>query len=167
MTSKSEELSNLLDMIQERQKERRKLLESGMPRVGIIYVIDHSMVDSGSTEEKDYYISPTPIQEAPAYGNYKIHERVDHYDYWEDVLQPFLAKKHPVYKKLDYDFFPRGWVVYDTEEDVYLLYLDKCIQKDWEMVSKIIQDMALPRPKVKVVADEHYQCKGCNKAYVT
>jgi len=87
MTTRSEELSKLLEAIHAKQKETRKLREAGMPQVGIIYVIDPSMVDPESKEEKVLFLSTTPLKEAPDYGKFKIHERVDHYEYWDVLLQ--------------------------------------------------------------------------------
>ncbi|MGO9120685.1 MAG: hypothetical protein ACLQPD_24110 [Desulfomonilaceae bacterium] len=166
MTNRSEDLSKLLEDIQVKQKETRRLREEGAPLVGIIYVIDHKIVDPSSKEEKELFLSTTPVKEAPDYGKFKIHERMDHSNYWDEILQAVFRKTHPFYLKLDYDFFPRGRVVYDTESDLYHLYLDKCIRKDAQMVSEIIREMNLPLSELKIGGDIHYQCKACNKNYV-
>lgn len=58
--------------------------------------------------------------------------------------------------KEDYIFFPRGRVVYDTGQNVSIIYIDKCIMKQ---VPKVVETFQLENYRVET--NDHYTCRGC------
>ncbi len=126
------------------------LKESRHPEVGPFYVIDN--VVFADTESIDDIIV-TPQTKHTDSDN-------THYDYWK-----ILQKVYPELRTIDYDYYPRGRVVYSNQEDLYYLYVDKCLQ-NIKNIRSIIDELNLPTRKVEVREDEHYQCHICNKDYV-
>lgn len=122
------------------------LKESRVPEVGIFYVIDGT-VYAQSDQIRDLKASQ---------GNYDSDG--SHYEFWKSMR--FLM---PEMYDIDYDYYPRGRIVYKSEEDKFYIYLDKCITD--EERDSIIDEFNLPRSKVKFEYDEHYQCHECNPDY--
>jgi hypothetical protein len=142
----------LLDMIEHKNKEKNRIKnEARTPEVGIIYFINGEL-----------YIDGTPVREAEHYGDFLIHSK-DHYTYWEEELSSNNSPIRLLAKGKDYDYYPRGRVVYNTVEDRFSIYLDKCIIDN---VKQIISLMHLPKAKSEILKDRHYQCSRCNKDYV-
>ena len=73
-----------------------------------------------------------------------------------DVWNQFYEQKYHV----DFDFYPRGRIVYRKKDDTWLLYYDRCIGSD---IAELID--SLPTGKVIAGFDEHYQCHRCNAFY--
>ena len=92
------------------------------------------------------------LEVAESYGKFLVYPE-SHYDIWE---------KHYEYQyQVDFDFYPRGRVVYKKTEDTYIIYCDQCIEK--EIVKLKAQYTG---KKVVLELDEHYQCHMCNEFYV-
>jgi hypothetical protein len=161
-------VTTLLEEIKQRNLRDKELREARVPRVGILYVIDPAIADPSKRSDPELFMSDVSVREAESYADLKTYDRVDHYGYWNGTLRRMLVRGEDgqIYKNKDYDFFPRGRVVYDTKEDLYYLYLDRCLLKDQGMVSEIISAMYLPRVKVSVKTDPHYKCRACNRHYV-
>ena len=87
---------------------------------------------------------------AEKYGDF-LNFPESHMEIWEK----FYQKKYGV----DFDFFPRGRVVYNIKEDCYYIYHDKCI-KDLMPILKEYKNQ-----NYKICEDYHYQCSKCNKNY--
>ncbi len=85
------------------------------------------------------------------YGNF-INYPESHMEIWDK----YYYKKYHV----DFDYFPRGRVVYNIEADKYYLYHDKCIKDVSSLIP--LED----KGKVEIREDFHYQCHKCNKYYV-
>lgn len=90
-------------------------------------------------------------EEAEKYGDF-LNYPESHMEVWEKNY----AKKYGV----DFDFFPRGRVVYNLKEDCYYIYHDRCIT-DISEILKLYDGV-----RFKVCKDFHYQCYKCNKQYV-
>lgn len=131
------------------EDDNKELLEeSRAPKVGPFYVIDGA-VFSDYDEIRDI----TPI-------NGKSDSDNNHYDYYK-LLRQFM----PELKEYDYDYYPRGRVIYDTKNDTYNIFIDKCINKN-DIIEEIISEYYLPKDKVKITDnDEHYKCHLCNDNY--
>lgn len=71
------------------------------------------------------------------------------------IWQEYYAKRYHV----DFDYYPRGRVVYRKSDDTYLIYYDKCIADQ-------IEQIASQYEKCETGFDEHYQCHACNPDYV-
>lgn len=63
--------------------------------------------------------------------------------------------------KVDFDYYPRGRVVYRKTDDTYLIYYDVCMEP-W--IRSVMQKYA--GKKIVLGYDEHYQCHLCNADYV-
>ena len=115
-----------------------------MGKVGLFFYVNKSVL-----------IDSVNIENAEIYGDFKI-GRASHYEIWD-------KKYYKIYKK-DYDYFPRGRVVYKYKENKYILYADKCI--DNEGIMKIKNIFEIHNENVEIDrTDSHYVCKKCNKCY--
>ena len=140
-----------------------KLKESyNVPEIGPFFVIPKSMVKlnpiKSDFHEQTILYDSCPINNADTYGDFKICN-TDHYSYWKKI-----QKTYPRLKIVDYDFYPRGRVVYNTKTDKYHLILDRCIQ-DENAIDLIIDEFKLPKKDVIIMNDEHYKCHKCNESY--
>lgn len=61
---------------------------------------------------------------------------------------------------LEYDEAPRGCVNYEDACGRFTLFADRCIIRDKELVSRIIEELSLPRD-TRVLPDDHYRCPHC------
>jgi len=141
---KSAEEIRLLDIIQERQIERRRQKKlAAVPEVGVFFMVGEHI--HGET---------TPITEAGAYGKFLIHED-GHIGFW-----PKLQQAGVVPMSMEYDECPRGRVTWDAEEGKARLFLDPCILKRTELVQKIMRSFNLPQGTAPET-DRHYRCPRC------
>ena len=62
---------------------------------------------------------------------------------------------------VDFDYYPRGRVVYRKTDDTYLIYYDKCIKQFIDSITEKYIGC-----NIKLDYDEHYQCHLCNKNYI-
>ena len=62
------------------------------------------------------------------------------------------------YKKyhVDFDFYPRGRIIYNTETEEYYIYYDKCLEGNLDNLLKLYEGK-----NIKLLLDFH-----CNKNYV-
>lgn len=90
-------------------------------------------------------------QDAEKYGDFLNYPK-SHMDIWEENY-------YKIYR-VDFDFFPRGRVVYNLKEECYYIYHDKCITDLSEILQKY-QGL-----NYKICTDFHYQCHKCNKGYI-
>ena len=67
------------------------------------------------------------------------------------------ASKHP---GIDFDYYPRGRVIYRKEDDTYFIYYDKCIGEGVEAIASLYKGK-----NVVLSLDEHYKCANCNTEY--
>ena len=92
------------------------------------------------------------LEDGEHYGDF-INFPKSHYQIW----WRYYAYKY----KVDFDYFPRGRVVYRKTDDTYLIYYDKCMEPYINEVTDKYDSM-----KIETGYDEHYQCHKCNKDYV-
>lgn len=92
------------------------------------------------------------LDEGEPYGNF-INYPFGHFDIWN-------TNYHRKYR-VDFDFYPRGRVVYRKTDDTYLIYYDKCIKQFIGLVTE-----KYIGKNIETRYDEHYQCRKCNKNYV-
>lgn len=90
-------------------------------------------------------------EKAEKYGDF-LNYPLSHMDVWEK----YYSSKY----RVDFDYFPRGRVVYNVKEECYYIYHDKCIKNLDELLEKYKND------NYKICTDFHYQCKNCNKNYI-
>jgi hypothetical protein len=110
-------------------------------RVGIFWVARGALL-----------LHTAALPEAEPYGDF-LNYPVAHNDLWRDMY----AARY----RVDFDYFPRGRIVYNKAKDVYLLYHDACVRRDAEALRR-----RFPDGKCAAALDEHYQCRRCNGSYV-
>ena len=92
------------------------------------------------------------FEEAEEYGDF-LNYPLSHMEVWEK----FYSKIYHV----DFDFYPRGRIIYNTKTQEYYLYYDRCLQGKLEELQHRLEGK-----KVKLSRDFHYQCHFCNKNYI-
>lgn len=120
--------------------------ESLSPEVGPFYVIDGVVFNDTDSLRKVSGV------------NGMFDSDNTHYDFWK-----LLQRIYPEYRRIDYDYYPRGRVVYNKNKDEYRIFIDKCITS--KNIKEIISELNLPWNKVVTDYDEHYQCHSCNPDY--
>lgn len=115
--------------------------------VGIFFIVNGSVV-----------LDTAPLEQGELYGDTIGFS--GHYDYWE-ALMPKNSKEQ-LFKSHEYDYFPRGRVVYFMKSKNFRLYADHCLKKT--DLEKIAETFYLPA--YQLARDEHYQCAGCNSEYI-
>lgn len=120
------------------------------PFVGMFYAIGSIIyyvmvpVDQGDRQEDDVSTNTT------------------HYEWWRYIYR-ILKRQNPHFDIEDHEYIPRGRVIYNSGEDIYYLYIDRCIRKNKRQMQEILNTMHLPKGKTKVVTNFHYQCEKCRK----
>lgn len=102
-----------------------------------------------------------PEREAEPYGDALQHG--GHYDLWESLVPKTATEKK--LKARAYDAYPRGRVVFFPAEEMFRVYMDKCltagdltvIRERFGLINSI---------KVEIKGDEHYKCAGCSRNFM-
>ena len=74
-----------------------------------------------------------------------------------EVWNKFYYAKYGV----DFDYYPRGRIIYNLTQKTYYIYYDKCLEKNIKNLGIIPKNQ-----NVKLLNDFHYKCHVCNKNYV-
>ena len=114
--------------------ESKRLREA---RVGAFYFIGNKIVSND-----------IDVRDADEYGGFKNYS--SHWDLWRAFL-----KEYPEYSSLDYDYFPRGRVIFDKEKYKYILYIDPKLNAP-EYLDKIKAQYRLSSGSFLFGDDEHY-----------
>lgn len=69
-----------------------------------------------------------------------------HIDYWERLGLPG-----------EYFDLPRGRVIYNVKEDLFMVYMPSLLSKNEEVLSQIVEMFNLPRQKISIRFDTHYE----------
>lgn len=92
------------------------------------------------------------IEEAEPYGNFLNYPH-SHDKIWREHYQRKFG--------VDFDYFPRGRIVYNKAKQQNTLYYDGCIEDEVkEMLSRFSEGNCI------ISRDEHYQCHKCCAGYV-
>lgn len=121
--------------------------ESKSPSVGPFYVIGTRVISAND-----------PIRDVLPIGDSKDSDN-SHYKLWKA-----LQRNNPSLKKFDYDYMPRGRVVYNVKTREFNIMIDSDITD--EDVKNIADEFGIPSGSYKVLHDEHYKCHLCNQDYV-
>lgn len=129
-----------------------KLLEDNLKKslresvVGVFYIINDEI-----------YSDTTSLRNADEYGNF--YNYGSHYDFYYDELVPYYTDM-PWLKEIDYDYYPRGRVVYDRNQHKYILYIDPSLEND-HYINMIAREFGLQNGGFYVdTEDEHYTHTG-------
>jgi len=98
----------------------------------------------------------TNLDKADTYGAFKIYNE-SHFEAWDRLMS--RAKVNGRY--VDYDYYPRGRVVYNQKLEEFIIYYDRCIESQIEELSKQYEGF-----NYRTEIDEHYVCHNCNCSYV-
>lgn len=118
------------------------------PRVGIFWVVRGKLV-----------IDSMALSDGEPYGDHLTHPR-SHIEVWE---QWRLSGKIP--SESEYEEFPRGRVMYNTQTERFTLLADRCILKDKDVVAIIMSEMNLRSQSTDKGTDAHYRCSTCLLAW--
>lgn len=92
------------------------------------------------------------LDEAESYGDFM------NYPYSHDEI---WRRSYKRLFNVDFDYFPRGRVVYRKTDDTYIIYYDSCMEEYIKKVSDRYEGN-----KIAFGYDEHYKCHTCNEEYV-
>ena len=104
----------------------------------------------------NFAFSGCALLNAEKYGDFLIYPE-SHFDVWEkyETLNWMAGSR-----KVDYDYFPRGRVVYRTTDETFIIYYDKCVEKEIHRISDEYSNY-----RFILELDEHYCCHECNANY--
>lgn len=109
--------------------------------VGLFFVVHNELLLHSCT-----------LNDAEKYGDF-LNYPFSH----EKVWLSHYKNKH----RVDFDYFPRGRIVYNRVKQQSILYYDGCIKSE----AKKIQSL-FPSKTCIIARDEHYQCHKCCEGYV-
>ena len=92
------------------------------------------------------------LDNAEKYGDFLNYPK-SHMEIWDE----YYYSKY----KVDFDYYPRGRIIYNVKEQKYYIYYDKCLENDIKNLGIIPEN-----EDVKLLKDYHYQCHKCNPNYV-
>lgn len=115
------------------------------PHVGLFYVVAGKLHWEG-----------IPTEQAGTSEYVKIYAK-KHAAYWEELV----VRLEPYFRKYDPYHFPRGRVVFSTQEGIYRLLADNCILENPELIKRIVSEMKLPEAEVKISWDIDCECAEC------
>ncbi|MBC8018766.1 MAG: hypothetical protein H7X83_09640 [Verrucomicrobia bacterium] len=125
------------------------LTENDKAKVGIFFKIS-----------RDFLTDSVPLSDGDLYGDAVGYS--GHYDFHENLDPSTPAECR--FKAHDYDYYPRGRVVYFPKKNSFVLYTDPCLTPD--DIIHLICLFVLDGQTVEVAGDEHYRCATCNKHYL-
>ena len=113
---------------------------ASVPEVGIFWLIDGKLVANS-----------IPWRQADIHGGF-YNGKNDHAAFWT-TLQRLL----PQLKGLEYTDYPRGRVLFDSTEEVFLVYSPRGIVNILALRKMILTEFKLPLAATKFEADYHYE----------
>ena len=105
----------------------------------------------------NFAFSGCSLSAAEKYGDFLIYPE-SHFDVWEKYKTLNCLTE---FRKVDHDFFPRGRVVYRTTDETFIIYYDKCVEKEIHRIADEYRNY-----RIILETDEHYCCHECNANYV-
>lgn len=108
--------------------------------VGLFFCVDGEILFHGCS-----------LEDGEPYGAF-INYPHSHYRIW----MRYYERKYNV----EFDYYPRGRVVYRKTDNTYLIYYDKCMEPQLKTVLEKYQGT-----NYALDYDEHYQCHLCNPDY--
>lgn len=121
-------------------------------RVGIFFKVDD-----------DWVIDAVAPGDGEAYGEAVQHG--GHFEHWEAVNPATALLRR--FKGRDYDFYPRGRVVWFPRRGVFRVYVDNCLTP--ADLRKVLDLFGLTGQTHEFQDNDdgiHYVCAGCGDAYL-
>ena len=122
----------------------RQRESAATPKVGIFWLVADNVIFDTST-----------IASAEEYAGRATHA-LGHIECWSRLQKDGLAPRD-----MEYEEPPRGRVVYDTKASQFTVYADRCILIKKQLVSRIMDELNLPRKSTSTSTDSHYRCSYC------
>jgi hypothetical protein len=113
------------------------------PKVGVFFVVGPKL-----------WVAGIPWAENLSVAGFRTYA-VGHPDLWKQ-----LQEAGAVPCDLEYDETARGRVNYEDASGRFTLFADKCIIRNKRLVSKIMNELSLPK-NTGVLPDDHYRCPRC------
>lgn len=102
--------------------------------------------------EGNFLFHGCKLNGAETYGDFLVYPE-SHMDVWD--------KEYWGTYGVDFDYYPRGRIVYRKTDDTFMIYYDRCIGEE---IQKLVD--RYDGVRVLLDYDEHYQCHICNLDYV-
>jgi len=113
---------------------------ASMPEVGLFWLIDNKLVTDS-----------IPWRQADLHGGF-YGGKNGHATFWAT-----LQRLQPRWKGKEYTDFPRGRLLFDSKEEVFLVYSSRGIVNSPDLRKMILAEFNLPLAATKFVADYHYE----------
>lgn len=111
-------------------------------QVGLFFVINN-----------EFLYHHCHVNDGEVYGDF-INYPFSHDDIWVKHYQNKYA--------VDFDYYPRGRIIYNKPKNIYVIFYDRCIKH------KAIEiKMQFHHHICQIEHDEHYQCHMCHEAYIS
>lgn len=125
----------------------KKHIEAGEPCVGIFWVLPGDQVVGDIT----------PVSEAENYGGV-LNGKNDHYQFWSTLQRAY--KGMPDIADHEYDYWPRGRVMKNSETGEFYVLADKQVAWNSIRLRKVTREFSVPFRNAVVNTDDHYRAKG-------
>ncbi len=96
------------------------------------------------------------LSDAEEYGDFLVYPK-SHMEVWDGYKYLKFRRDRT---EVDFDYYPRGRVVYRRTDDTFGIYHDKCVTDRMNRISDAYKDY-----KYELALDEHYCCHACNPSY--
>lgn len=99
----------------------------------------------------------TSLAEAEPYGEFLTHPR-GHYEVWSQWQRTRTASRsvRRAIADHEYEFFPRGRIVYNAVTGIFIMYADRRLQQE-VTIAAIASEFGLAAGKFSVHSDAHYR----------
>ena len=112
-----------------------------MPNVGLFFVVEGHL-----------FLHDCPKDKADKAGGF-INYPFSHDQIWRKYYHQRFGH--------DFDYYPRGRILYNRDNDTWMLYKDHCIkEQELRNLLKLFHGLTL-----RIDTDKHYQCHMCNAEY--
>jgi len=109
--------------------------------VGIFFIVDKSLL-----------LYTCTLSEAEKGGDF-LNYPESHDDCWR--------RNYYNEYNVDYDYFPRGRIVFNLKSKLFIIYHDICVTNE---IKNLYKNYA--KARYELALDEHYQCHMCNLIYI-
>ncbi|RFD18476.1 hypothetical protein DY926_16435 [Komagataeibacter melaceti] len=100
-----------------------------------------------------FLLDRRPLSQGETYGNAMTWG--GHYEFWEQIRSGCMKECSAVPQWSEYEEWPRGRVVYNIRENIFIVYADRKLLTD-EMKREIRKAFSLPTLNTRYSPDNHY-----------
>lgn len=114
-------------------------------KIGIFYKV-----------ENQFLTDTVPI-DVTAETHGEIAQHGSHYVFYKCFTPTTILES--LFKSKDFDFYPRGRVVYYPASNSFCLYVDPCLTQD--DLRRVIELFEITSTEIETATNEHYFCSNC------